>query len=190
MEITQIKGDSEIHPVLSPTDEYADFETWNDWAGPPTADFAPDDPEDFAERKRGSYARSALQTGLKLDAELGINPFKLGFIGSTDSHTSLSTPDEDNFWGKWAIGVPSAERVARSAFGWSMSAAGLAAVWATENTREALFDAMKRREVYATTGPRVTVRFFAGWDFARKDAAAPDLARVGYAQGVPMGGDL
>ena len=190
MEITQIKGDSETHPVLSPTDEFADFETWNDWAGPPATDFVPDDPEDFVARKRGSYARAALQTGLKLEAELGINPFKLGFIGSTDSHTSLSTPDEDNFWGKWSIGVPSAERVSTSAYGWSMSAAGLAAVWSTQNTREALFAAMKRREVYATTGPRIAVRFFGGWDFSKADAAAPDFARIGYAQGVPMGGDL
>ncbi|MDA0994318.1 MAG: DUF3604 domain-containing protein [Proteobacteria bacterium] len=190
MEITQIKGDSETHPVLSPTDEFADFETWNDWGGPPKPGFVPEDIEAFAARKRGSYARAALQTGLKLEAELGINPFKLGFIGSTDSHTALSTADEDNFWGKWAIGVPSAERVSTSAYGWSMSAAGLAAVWAQENTREALFDAMKRREVYATTGPRMTVRVFGGWDFADADAAAPDFARIGYAQGVPMGGDF
>jgi hypothetical protein len=162
MEITQIKGDSETHPVLSPTDEFADFETWNDWAGPPKPGFVPEDTAAFAARKRGSYARAALQTGLKFEAELGIIPFKLGFIGSTDSHASLSTPDEDNFWGKWAIGVPSAERVSMSAYGWSMSTAGLAAVWATGNTREALFEAMKRREVYATTGSRMTVRFLAG----------------------------
>ena len=190
MEITQIKGDSETHPVLSPTDEFADFETWNDWAGAPARDFVPDDPVEYADRKRGSYARSALRTGLKLEAELGINPFKLGFIGSTDSHTSLSTPDEDNFWGKWTIGVPSAERLTPYAYGSSMSAAGIAAVWAKENTRESLFDAMKRREVYATTGPRISVRFFGGWDFAATDAAAPGLARIGYARGVPMGGDL
>ena len=121
------------------------------------------------------------------EAELGVNPFKFGMIGSTDSHNSLSAADENNFWGGSGLKEPSPYRAATQA---QYGAAGYAAVWATENTREALFNAMRRREVYASTGPRMTVRFFGGWDYAPEDAARPDLARIGYAKGVPMGGDL
>ena len=146
------------------------------------------------------YTRSALKNGLKMEAELGVNPYKFGLVGSTDSHTALAAVEEDNFFGKATPYEPSAMRAthefARSAdgktviMGWEMTAAGYAAVWATENTREALFDAMKRKEVYATTGPRMVVRFFGGWDFEASDANNRMPAKIGYTKGVPMGGDL
>jgi len=185
MEVTQFKGDSESHPVLSPTDEFAGFETWNGWQGPNEPEASRAKTKDPLVRKRGEYARSALKTGLDLDVQLGVNPFKYGLIGSTDSHTSLSTADNDNFWGKFPREFPRVE-LRR----WHYSAAGYAAVWAVENTREAIFAAMKRREVYASTGPRIIVRFFGGWDYRADDALRPDLARIGYAGGVPMGSDL
>ena len=134
-----------------------------------------------------SYTRSALKLGLGQEAQLGFNPFKFGMIGSTDSHNALTTANEANFWGSNGLSEPSPYRAQSR---WESNAAGYAAVWATENTREALFSAMRRREVYASTGPRITVRFFGGWDYAPDDAMRPDLARIGYAKGVPMGSDL
>jgi hypothetical protein len=146
------------------------------------------------------YARSALKNGLKLEKELGVNPYKFGMIGSTDTHTALSTADEDNFFGKASISEPNATRAEHpymenpklglKIMGWEQTASGYAAVWATENTREAIFDAMERRETYATTGPRMIVRFFGGWDFDAKDANSRMPAKAGYTKGVPMGGDL
>ncbi len=201
-EVTQIKGDSETHPVLSPTDEFADFETWNSWAGgtmePGSHPCCPDwETADFEARKRGEYARSALRSGLAQQARLGVNPFKYGLIGSTDAHTSFATADNENFWGKYSMTFPSPTRISDpmvptwpSPMNWETGAAGYAGVWARENTRAAVFDALQRREVYATTGPRMTVRFFGGWDFTPADALAADVARPGYARGVPMGGDL
>ena len=130
-----------------------------------------------------------------MHAHLGVNPFKFGLIGSTDSHTGLATADEDNFFGKFVYGEPHAHRwgpwteTAKRA-GWEWAASGLAAVWAEENTREAIFDAMERREVYGTTGPRIVLRFFGGWDFASNDVDRGPLAEIGYAKGVPMGSDL
>jgi len=180
-EVTQYKGDSETHPVLSPTDEFADFERWD------VPGFFGKKPANFEELKRSEYVRSALKTGLNQKVELGVNPFKFGMIGSTDAHTSLPTADEDNYWGKLTFYEPSPYRITRC---WHFGASGYAAVWATENSRRALFAAMKRRETYATTGPRMTVRFFGGWDYAPNDATRPGLARIGYAKGVPMGGDL
>ena len=180
-EVTQYKGDGETHPILSPTDEFAAFERWD------VAGFFGERPANWEEQKRREYARSALKIGLDQQVKLGVNPFKFGMIGSTDAHTSLSTADEDNFWGKLAFYEPSPYRLKRS---WHFSASGYAAVWATENTRESIFAAMKRKETYATTGPRMTVRFFGGWDYASDDAVRHDLARIGYAKGVPMGGDL
>ena len=191
VEVTQIKGDGETHPFLSPDDEFADYESWDiaNFAGVPKTD----------DMLQYEYARSALGLGLKLYGELGVNPFRFGMIGSTDSHTALATADEANFFGKHSAGQePSANRptspVGRSGeltiLGWQQAASGYAAVWASENTREALFDAMLRREVYATTGPRITLRFFGGWTFGDDDADAPDVARRGYAKGVPMGGEL
>lgn len=193
-ETTQMKGDGEAHPMLSPEDEFADFETWDfgnlDVSEAKTPEMLP-----------GEYARSGLLRGLQLEAELGVNPFKFGLVGGTDTHIGLSTIDEDNFFGKYTSEEPSPERAldpgqtnADSGVtgyqGWSYGAAGAIAVWATENTRGALFDAMERREVYATTGPRMRVRFFGGWDFTEDDALRRDLALIGYSKGVPMGGDL
>ena len=178
-EVTQIKGDSETHPVLSPVDEFADFETWSGRLGR------------RIELKKGEYARSALKRGLGLGETLGVNPFKFGLIGSTDSHAALPTADNDNFWGKFSPVVPSATRMlGQFPRGWQASAAGYAAVWSEENTRESIFAAMKRREVYASTGPRITVRFFGGWEFLSDDVHRPDFVRIGYEKGVPMGGDL
>ena len=177
-EVTQIKGDSETHPLLSPTDEFANFERWR---------LTDSDP-------RYEYARSALKLGLQQEQKLGINPFKFGMIGSTDSHTSLTTVEEKEFWGKFYTLQPSPERLTNApvypALAAKWSASGLAAVWAPENTREAIFDAMIRKETYATTGPRIVVRFFGGWEFESDDADHKDLAEIGYRKGVPMGGDL
>lgn len=176
IEVTQIKGDSETLSSISPNDEFADHETWANLAKPLQE----------AEARR-SYARSALQTGLALGAELGVNPYKFGMIGSTDSHTGLATADEDNFWGKMGATQPSPYRARSQA---QYSSSGYAAVWATENTRDAIFAALKRREVYATTGPRITLRFFGGWGYVGDDALSPNFADIGYRKGVPMGGDL
>ena len=200
VEVTQTKGDSETHPLVSPTDEFADFEPFASLAGSAKGNKAtgPDkqgkgsaatseSQQDLVARAAQSYARSALKLGLAKEADFGVNPFKFGMIGSTDTHNTLSTADEDNFWGSSGLREPSRYRAARES---NSQAAGYAAVWATENTREALFSAMRRREVYASTGPRMTVRFFGGWDYRPDDAMRPDLARIGYAKGVPMGGDL
>ncbi len=193
VEVTQIKGDSEAHPMLSPNDEFADYETWDR------------SNLDGTEAKKpgmiqSEYAREALKTGLKLEKKLGVNPFKFGMIGSTDSHTAMAAVEEENFFGKhsgvepekhrWEHVVIEAPNPEFTIFGWQQAASGYAAVWATENTREAIFDAMKRKETYATTGSRMTVRFFAGWDFTEKDTMSRLPADAGYARGVPMGGDL
>ena len=175
-EVTQIKGDGETHPILSPGDEFADYETWDGFT-----------PRDSVQQKQTEYARSALKLGLGQEAELGANPFKFGMIGSTDAHTSLAAVDEDNFWGKVPLNEPSRFRPEMQ---WYMAASGYAGVWAEENTRESLFNAMRRKEVYASTGPRLTVRFFGGWEYISDDAMRSDLAGIGYAKGVPMGGDL
>ena len=190
-EVTQIKGDGETHPLLSPNDELADYETW-DKGNLNLSEIKK--PEMLA----GEYARSALETGLQLEARLGVNPYKFGMIGSTDSHTSLATADEDNFFGKHSGAEPSPHRATHEfmrngdvfLMGWQMAASGYAGVWATDNSRAALWDAMKRKETYATTGPRVTVRFFGGWQFDDADAHSRNPADAGYTKGVPMGGDL
>ncbi|MET0582762.1 MAG: DUF3604 domain-containing protein [Pseudoxanthomonas sp.] len=189
-EVTQMKGDGESHPYLSPNDEFANFEKWDKGN------------LDMTARKDKSmlefeYARSALKNGLKVESQLGVNPYKIGLIGSTDSHTGMTTADDYNFWGKIAPNEPGPHRWEHPfvktdkgvIMGWEQTASGYAAVWAKENTRESLFDAMQRREVYGTTGPRMTVRFFGGWDYTDADAAG-DLAAAGYGKGVPMGGDL
>src|SRR6202030_4064712 len=144
------------------------------------------------------YARSALKNGLRLESELGVNPYKFGMVGSTDSHTGLAAVEEDNFFGKTSASEPSPERAMHPfvktekavIMAWETSASGYAAVWARENTRESIFDAMARRETYATTGPRMVVRFFGGFDFEPKDATSRLPAQIGYTRGVPMGGDL
>ena len=191
-EATQIKGDGETHPFLAPNDEFANFERWDKGN------------LDLSEAKKPEmlefeYARSALKNGLKMEQELGVNPYKFGLVGSTDAHTALAAIEEDNFFGKHSGAEPSPTRTTHPfakapsgavIMGWEMTASGYAAVWATENTREALFDAMKRRETYATTGPRLLVRFFGGWDFTEQDARNRLPAMIGYTRGVPMGGDL
>jgi hypothetical protein len=190
-EVTQIKGDGETHPFLSPNDEFADYGTWD--KGNLNLSEAKTD-----EMLAHEYARNALALGLKIEQDLGTNPYKFGMIGSTDSHTSLATADDDNFFGKHSGSEPSPDRMEHpfakfgdlAIFGWETLASGYAAVWATENTREALFDAMARRETYATTGPRMLVRFFGGWDFEEGDAETRQPAVAGYQKGVPMGGDL
>jgi hypothetical protein len=193
-EVTQMKGDSETHPVVSPKDPFADFESWD------RANLAMLK-KSTPEVKPFEYARPALKNGLAQAAAIGVNPFKFGMIGSTDSHTSYSSAEEDNYLGKYAIGTPSPDRWKKimaegvpdrvtDVLEWETSMSGLAGVWATENTREAIWDAMKRKEVYATTGPRMTVRMFGGWDFKAADAFRNDLPAIGYKKGVPMGGDL
>ena len=190
-EVTQIKGDGEAHPTLSPDDEFADYETWDKANLDITALKEP-------EMLNGEYAREALKRGLMLEEKLGTNPYKFGMVGATDSHTSLATAEEDNFFGKSVSVEPSAARVAhpfvKSALGaWDgdqLAASGYQAVWATENTREALWDAMVRKETYATTGPRMLVRFFGGWDYTDDDLRSRAPAFRGYEKGVPMGGDL
>ena len=187
-EVTQIKGDGEAHPFLSPNDEFADYETWD-------ADNIAMSAKKENWMLQHEYARSALKLGLKFEDTLGANPFKFGMIGSTDSHTSLATAAEDNFFGKFPESEPSPERVANGMAGymwenWRIGASGYAGVWARENTREALFDAMRRREVYATTGSRITVRFFGGWNYEESDLDKPDYIAAAYERGVPMGGNL
>ncbi|MCK0127206.1 DUF3604 domain-containing protein [Erythrobacter sp. F6033] len=193
VEVTQIKGDSETHPFLSPNDEMAGFGVtgWELGNLPLTAKTTDD-------MLAGSYVREALKRGLSLEEQMGVNPYAFGMIGSTDSHTSLATGDEDNFWGKHtgneynnAERAPAAQnlgtRVGR--FGWNYLAGGYAAAWARGNTRAEIFDAFQRREVYATTGPRMSVRVFGGFGFEDADWDG-DWVRKGYTEGVPMGGEL
>jgi Protein of unknown function (DUF3604) len=191
VEATQMKGDGETHPLLSPNDEFANFEKWDKGN------------LDLSEAKRPEmlefeYVRSALKNGLKLEKSLGVNPYKFGLVGSTDAHTALAAAEEDNFFGKVTSSEPSPTRAEhvfiktgqRVIMGWEVSSSGYAAVWAQENTRESIWDAMHRRETYATTGSRMIVRFFGGFDFAAEDAHNRMPAAIGYRKGVPMGGDL
>jgi hypothetical protein len=189
-EVTQIKGDGETHPSLSPTDEFADFETWDEG----NLNLTPKQPGMI----QYEYAREAFKNGLKLEKKLGANPFKFGLASGTDTHTALSTAEEDNFFGKHSGVEPSPDRWkhvtlafdGREILGWRMAAAGYTGVWATENIRESIWDAMHRKEVYSTTGPRMTVRFFGGWDFTDEDAGSREPGWIGYDKGVPMGADL
>jgi len=193
VEVTQIKGDGEAHPMLSPNDEFADYETWDKSNLNGTE-------AKVSEMLQYEYAREALKTGLLLESKLGINPFKFGMVGSTDSHTSFATAEEENFFGKhsgvepeshrWEHVVIEAPNPDFTIMGWQQAASGYAAVWATENTREGIFDAMKRKETYATTGSRMIVRFWGGWNFDEADTHTRLPARAGYGKGVPMGGDL
>jgi hypothetical protein len=194
VEVTQIKGDSEAHPFLSPDDEFADYETWDN-----TNIFGLSRTE--PEMSRGSYARAALKNGLLIRSKVGVNPYRFAMIGSTDAHTSLATAEEGNYWGKTANMPPGSDRMAgefihpvnpedRPTMNWEQAAAGYAGVWARRNTRASIFDAMRRGEVYATTGPRINLRFFGGWGFNESDARSSHPARAGYVKGVPMGSDL
>jgi len=184
-EITQIKGDSETHPDLSPDDEFADFETYPFYIQRENSEYV---------AAVGDYLRPALMRGLELEQQLGQNPYQLGLIGSTDAHTALPSAEEDNFHGKLATdSIPENKDsgwVKDGAYGWGMSASGLAAVWARDNTRESILAAMQRREVYATTGPRIGVQFFGGWSFTDEDLKGEGLYARATASGVPMGGEL
>ena len=192
-EATQTKGDGEAHPILSPNDEFADFEKWDKG----NLDGSVAKKKEMLEYE---YLRSAYKNGLKLESLLGINPYKFGLVGSSDAHTGLSALEEDNFFGKTVPQEPSPERM-RATFvnnpqtgvkimDWEVASAGYAAVWANENTRESIWDAMQRKETYATTGTRMIVRFFGGWNFTRADAETRSPAATGYQKGVPMGGDM
>jgi hypothetical protein len=196
IEVTQQKGDSETHPVLSPNDEFADYERWDRMNLNGIVLHKP-------EMAQFEYGRGALKRGLKFEETLGVNPFKFGMIGSTDSHVGLSAVEEDNYFGKVSLLEPNPHRwehvsieykpdpkAVKPVLGWEMGASGYAAIWAKENTRESLFDAMKRKEVYATTGSRMTVRFFGSWNFDPGDAQTRMPASIGYEKGVSMGGDL
>ena len=187
VEITQIKGDSETHPALSPEDPFADFETYPYLIQRTPGEYNPGE---------GDYIRSGLRRGLALQSKLGVNPYQFGVIGSTDAHTGLSSAEEDNFQGKMATdSIPRNKDQrwgdrANQTFGWAMSASGLAAVWAEDNTRESIVAAMRRREVYATSGPRIGVRLFAGWDLSDDMFDASDFPGNLDGVAVPMGGEL
>jgi len=194
-EVTQMKGDGEAHPFLSPNDEFADYGTWD------KGDIAGLKPkEDWM--LQYEYARTALQVGLQQERKLGVNPYKFGMVGSTDAHTSLATTRDENTWSKTPTMEPSADRwehvvigsvageESLTTYAYETLASGLAGVWARENTREALFEAMQKKETYATTGTRITVRFFGGWEYSEDAAFRPDAVKIGYKKGVPMGGDL
>jgi hypothetical protein len=189
-EAIQMKGQSESHPSLSTTDEFAqNYELW-------------DRGNLVQEPKKPGmiqyeYVREALKNGLKVEQDLGANPFKYGMAGGTDTHNGLAAAEEDNFFAKFPSAEPRPDRWDEDAMkfgdrvvkGWEMTGAGYTAVWATGNTRAELWDAMKRRETYATSGPRMVVRFFGGYDFTAADVSrSPAVA--GYAKGVPMGADL
>lgn len=192
-EMTQIKGDEETHPLLSPDDEFADFESWDVANLSGTSAKTP-------EMLRYEYARSALKVGLELGREIGVNPYKFGLYGTTDTHTAIPTTREDNYFGKYQHTEPSANRhnidvipaedPSLRIITAQESAAGLTAVWARENTRQEVFGAIKRKEAYATTGSRIRVRVFGGWGFEESDLHAADFVSNGYQNGVPMGGDL
>ena len=195
-EVTQIKGDGETLPALSPNDEFADYYTWE----PASFSALTTTPEMLPKE----YAREALKRGLAFEENIGVNPFKFGMIGSTDAHTSIPSTEEDSFFGKISPAEPSGDplRYEEIVNGrpnpdpevktrlYESMAGGLTAIWARENTREALWDAMKRKEVFATTGTRLRVRVFGGWDLVESDLARSDFAEHGYDHGVPMGGDL
>jgi hypothetical protein len=195
-EVTQIKGDGETLPALSPNDEFADYYTWE----PASFSALTTTPEMLPKE----YAREALKRGLAYEQSIGANPFKFGMIGSTDAHTSIPATEEDSFFGKISPAEPSGDplRYEEIVNGrpnpdpevktrlYESMAGGLTAIWARENTREALWDAMKRKEVFATTGTRLRVRVFGGWDLVEFDLARSNFAEHGYDHGVPMGGDL
>ena len=193
-EVTQIKGDGEAHPFLSTTDEFADYETWDFGNIVPGNKVIAKEDQMLARE----YAREALKNGLILEQKFGTNPYKFGMVGATDSHTGLATAQEDNFFGKHSGYEPDPNRMNHlfmesdvgKMMSWGQVASGLGAVWATENSREAIFDAMQRKEVYATTGSRIRVRFFGGWEFTEADLQSREPAFTGYDKGVPMGGDL
>jgi hypothetical protein len=186
-EITQIKGTSETFPSLSPTDEFANFEQW---------DYTLSADAERPTHRKGSFARQALLDGLSQEAKGNGNPFKYGFIGDSDTHNAAGSNEEFNYTGKFAFendphhrlngmeGQPPGQVQQVREF----SSGGLAGVWAEENTRESIFDAMLRKETFGTSGPMIKVRFFGGWDFSATDLQGTGFVKAGYARGVPMGG--
>ncbi len=190
VEATQIKGTSETHPLLSDTDEFAGFELSDRLAfSIATTGESP------LGQPKGSYVRDAYKTGLVFEEGVGVNPYKFGMVGSTDTHNSGAPIEEDSYFGKLGLedGTPEARLLndtPLSNFVRSWGASGVAAVWAEENTREAIYDAFARKETFATTGPRIRVRLFGGWDFSNTDANSNDFVKIGYEKGVPMGADL
>ena len=194
VEVTQAKGTGETHPMLSPEDEFAGF---NIVDNSNLGGIVPTTPAMYPYE----YARAALRRGLQLESSLGFNPFKFGMIGSTDSHSSLPSTAEDNWWGKAPILEPSPERwkdvliksskdASLDLTALQLGASGLAGVWASGNTRTALWDAMNRKEVFGTSGTRLTVRVYGGYDYNPDDIKTADWAQAACAKGVPMGGDL
>ena len=185
VEVTQIKGDSETHSKLSPNDDFSDFENYEYHIQVGKSEYIP---------QEADFIRPALKVGLEIEKSVGVNPYKFGLIGSTDSHSGLSSPEESNFLGKFATdSTPETKNrlgSRLSANGWDMSASGLAAVWAENNTRDEIFNAFKRREVYATTGSRIKLQVFAGWYFPEDSEEANNFSEIGYKYGVPMGGEL
>jgi hypothetical protein len=188
IEVTQVKGTSETHPLLSPSDRFAAFEIMEHYVN---GQKAPPD---------GSYVRQGLARGLQIAESTGVNPYPFGFVGSTDFHSGTSATEEDNFTG--ALGdsdfpfdgnakkvLTEPNPVTRQPQT-GISAGGLTGVWAEQNTREAIFAALRRREVFATTGPRMQVRMFAGFGLPQGLIRQPDWIARAYAQGVPMGGTL
>ncbi|MYA07434.1 MAG: DUF3604 domain-containing protein [Holophagales bacterium] len=193
VEVTQIKGTSDTHPLLSPNDEWADFEIYAFRVGTTLPSQAP-----------GSYVRQAYLNGLVLEETRGFNPFRFGLIGSTDSHNAGGTTAESNFHGKIGTGDGTPERrgsvpldpaatpdrrYARNNNRY-YSASGLTGVWAEQNTRDAIYDSLRRKETFATTGSRIRVRFFAGYDYPDDLASDQEMVEKAYDGGVPMGGDL
>ena len=195
-EATQCKGDSETTPELSPDDQFADFERWNKCNIFGMVATTP-------EMLPYNYVRSALKLGMQHEEKLGIDPFHYGFVGASDNHSSLCTTRAENYFGMAGQAEPRPDRWEMLFMGsrispklnmymWEALPGGMTAVWAKENTRESIWDALYRRECYATSGTRPLIRVFGGWDFAADDVYKPDLvlAREGYARGVPMGGTL
>ena len=190
-EVIQYKGDSETHPILSPLDEFAGFEKYKHLLGPRRTKEGTVSIK--AEVGVGGFMRSGLRRGLEMEKNIGINPYKFGVVGASDSHTALAAVEEANFHGKYANDSKpenKSKRTVPTSVGWDAAAQGLSAVWAEENSRDSITAAFKRREVYATSGPRIALRVFGGTHFKRFDAKRPNLAKIGYQKGVPMGGEL
>ncbi|MGB5291524.1 MAG: DUF3604 domain-containing protein, partial [Lysobacterales bacterium] len=184
-EIIQTKGQSETHPLMSPSDEFAGFEIWTKpVAGPGTVKVV-----------ETNYVRNAFGNGLAIEKEIGVNPFKYGVVGGGDIHTSIVSHEEYQHTGEHNLksGTPHQrllESLPNEPSKIEQGTAGLSNVWAEENTREAIYDALARQETWATSGSRITVRVFGGFDFGDMTPADPDWVRLGYEKGTPMGGDL
>ena len=184
VEISQIKGTSETHPALSPNDEWANFEILDTLIAAHTT----------VGKTEGSYAREALLNGIEMQSGRGINPYQFGMIGSSDGHNSTSPVDEDNYTGKMGAmdGTPQLRREGNAIHpsNASYSAAGLTGVWAEENTRESIFAALKRKETFATSGTRIRLHLFAGWDYSSEILSSADWQSEAYSAGTPMGGTV